>query len=78
MNYLKSKHPFDIILDRIYWTIQTNTVDEPKIVGDKPVEESTCQFYIFLLCTAWYNFAFLEYIIPVSKKLYPNEIDEIV
>ena len=57
-------NPFDIILDRIYWTIQINTVDEPKIVGDKPVEESTCQFHIFLLCT-------------VSKKLYPNEIDQI-
>lgn len=72
INYIKSKHTFTNPFNEI---IKKNTLDYSEIDGDKPIEESTWQFQIFYLCTAFAGFTLMEYMIPLAKKLYPNEFN---
>lgn len=78
LRYLKFKsqnYYFDIIINRLNTIIQENTLDIPEIEGDIQIQESTWQFQIFYLCTFAARFSLMEYIIPVAKKLYPNEFN---
>jgi len=79
LGYLKFKfnnyYYFDIIINKLNRIIQENTLDIPEIEGDIPIQESTWQFQIFYLCTFDARFSLMEYIIPVAKKLYPNEFN---
>jgi hypothetical protein len=78
LRYLKFKsqnYYFDIIINRLNTIIQENTLDIPEIEGDIQIQESTWQFQIFYLCTLAARFSLMEYIIPVAKKLYPNEFN---
>lgn len=76
---IKSKHkyhtPFDNIINKLNEVIYENTRDDPLIEGDKPIEESTWQFQIFYLCTAYAGFTLIEYMIPLGKLFYPNEFN---
>ncbi len=79
LGYLKFKfnnyYYFDILINKLNRIIQENTLDIPEIEGDIPIQESTWQFQIFYLCTFDASFSLMEYIIPVAKKLYPNEFN---
>ena len=79
MHCIRSKQswhgPFDHLIDHIHNVINSNTLDDPDLEGDKPIEESTWQFQIFYLCTVNGYFALMEYMLPIAKKFYPNEFN---